>query len=577
MTIDSDKDISYFARTTFRGQMRKFGIKKDDRRRHMYLIGKTGMGKSVMMENMAIADISKGNGVAYIDPHGDGVEKIIKYIPKERTNDIIYFNPADIDFPIAFNILETVDEEHKHLVASGLMGVFTKMWANVWSARMEYILNNCILALLDYPGSTLLGIPRILVDKAYRRKVVEKVKDPVVKSFWVTEFANYNERYRTEAIAPIQNKVGQFLSNFLIRNIVGQPKSTINLNEIMDKNKILLLNLSKGRIGEDNSNLLGAMMITKIQLAAMERVNIPEEERKDFYLYVDEFQNFATESFATILSEARKYRLNLIMGHQYIDQLVSSDSTAVRDSIFGNVGTMVSFRVGAKDAEYLEKEFDPVFMQKDLVNIEKWNVYIKLMIDGISSRPFSAIGLPPISKEELSGVTDMEKLIAVSRERCSRSRKSVEEKIMKWTGVEEIHRGVGKEAGIEEDQTRYDNKQSTNNRYQASDRPKKSNRFSKFSKSPRELEAVSVVKGEPQSISLESALNKSPVDFRGRPIKNIKKHVKQFTKEKINTQRPEKPKNPDLIKNQQASEEKEAKKSNKKEDGSLSPNLIENL
>ena len=294
--------ITPFAFTNFRAEKRKFGIKSDDRRRHMYLIGKTGMGKSVLIENMVYSDIANGNGVCLVDPHGDSAELLVDCIPSNRINDVIYFNPADLEYPIAFNVLEKVDAKYRHLVASGLVGVFKKIWADSWGPRLEYILRNTILALLDYPDSTLLGVNRMLVDKEYRKKVLAKVQDPVVKMFWQEEFAKYNQNFLTEAIAPIQNKIGQFLSTALIRNIVGQVKSTINLRQIMDEGKILILNLSKGRIGEDASGLLGAMMITKIQLAAMSRVDVPEKERRDFYLFVDEFQNFATESFANILS-----------------------------------------------------------------------------------------------------------------------------------------------------------------------------------------------------------------------------------------------------------------------------------
>ncbi|OGF03738.1 MAG: hypothetical protein A3H14_04040 [Candidatus Doudnabacteria bacterium RIFCSPLOWO2_12_FULL_49_8] len=430
--MDSDDDITLFAKTNFRNREVSFGIKRDDRRRHMYIIGKTGMGKTTMIENMVIQDIQDGHGVAFVDPHGDSIEKILNYIPSNRVNDVVYLNPADNDFPIAFNPLEAVDPKYKHLVASGLMGVFTKIWAGVWSSRMEYILNNTILALLDSPGNTLLGIARMLVNKNYRKRIVDNIKDPVVKSFWVDEFANYNDKFRNEAIAPIQNKVGQFLSSAIIRNIVGQTKSSIDLREIMDKQKIFLINLSKGRIGEDNSALLGAMIITKMQLAAMSRVDIPEEERKDFYLYVDEFQNFATESFANILSEARKYRLNLIVAHQYIGQLVTDRNTTVRDAIFGNVGTLVCFRIGADDAEFLEKEFDPTFLLADLVNPPKFHIILKLMINGVASTPFSATTLPPIA--ELTGNED--KVIKVSRERYTTPREVVEEKINKWMGSE---------------------------------------------------------------------------------------------------------------------------------------------
>ncbi|MFA6098476.1 MAG: type IV secretion system DNA-binding domain-containing protein [Patescibacteria group bacterium] len=427
---NNKSDITPFAKTNFRNANNVFGIKEDDRRRHMYLIGKTGMGKTTVLENMVISDIRSGRGLALVDPHGDLVEKVIEYIPSYRINDVIYFNPADVDFPIGFNVLESVDPAQRHLVASGLMGVFTKIWEGVWSARMEYILNNAILALLESPGSTMLGIARILVDKRYRQKVVSKLTDPIVKSFWVDEYANYNTNFRNEAIAPIQNKVGQFLSSAIIRNIVGQPKSTIDLRNLMDNHKILLLNLSKGRIGEDNSSLLGAMMITRIQLAAMSRVDIEEKDRQDFYLYVDEFQNFATESFASILSEARKYRLSLVLAHQYIEQL----DEEVRAAVFGNVGTIMCFRVGAADAEFLAKEFFPTFTEDDLLNLTKYNVYLKLMIDGVASEPFSATTLPP----EAALTNNKGKVVKVSRERYTKPRKIVEEKIVRWTGVDEV-------------------------------------------------------------------------------------------------------------------------------------------
>jgi CxxC-x17-CxxC domain-containing protein len=428
-----NKDITFFAKTNFRNQDVKFGIKTEDRQRHVYVIGKTGMGKTTLLENIVMQDIANGHGVTYVDPHGDTAEKLIKAIPANRINDVVYFNPADTEFPIAFNILEAVDEDKKHLVASGMMGVFKKIWPDVWSARMEYILNNAILALLDYPGSTMMGVNRMMSDKKYRQRVYEKIKDPVVKSFWVEEFENWEDRFRKEAVAAIQNKVGQFLSSFLIRNIVGQTKSTINMREIMEGNKILIVNLSKGRIGEDAMRLLGGMIVTKIQLAAMERVDIPEEERKNFYLTVDEFQNFVTDSFANILSEARKYRLNLLVAHQYVNQLVFDGNTVVRDAIFGNVGTIISFRVGAEDSEFLEKEFEPIFAANDIVNLPKYNIYLKLMIDGIAGNAFSATALPPI---DLGGTMEnQEKVINISRERYAKNRKDIEEKILRWTGM----------------------------------------------------------------------------------------------------------------------------------------------
>lgn len=514
----SNDEITIFAKTNFRNQEKRFGIKVDDRRRHMYLIGKTGMGKTTVLENMVIEDIRAGRGLALVDPHGDLVEKIIDYIPSYRINDVVYINPADVDYPVGFNVLENVDPTQRHLVASGLMGVFTKIWAGVWSARMEYILNNCILALLEYPGSTMLGIGRILVDKNYRRKVVAKITDPIVKSFWMDEFAAYNVNFRNEAIAPIQNKVGQFLSSSIIRNIVGQPKSTIDLREIMDKKKILFLNFAKGRIGEDNSALLGAMMITRLQLAAMSRVDVLEEEREDFYLYVDEFQNFATESFASILSEARKYRLNLIIAHQYIEQL----DEEVRAAVFGNVGTLMCFRVGAADSEFLAKEFFPTFTEDDLVNLTKYNVYMKLMIDGVASEPFSAVTLPPLENR----TNNREKIIKVSRERYSEPREVVEEKILRWTGIEEMDQALAEEdkraappaAGV----SRFSRPARREFRSPAPFGPEERERKGPVlppRDKPRinfdELEPVQL--GQPEhSISLQEALHRKPQPFRQR-------------------------------------------------------------
>ena len=425
----NNNEIAFFAKTNFRNQERVFGIKTDDRTRHMYIIGKTGMGKTNLLENLVVQDIRNGHGICYIDPHGDTAEKLLKAIPNNRINDVIYLNPSDQNYPLAFNVMESVDPDYRHLVASGLIGVFKKIWADSWGPRLEYILRNAILALLEYPGSTLLGVTRILVDKKYRERVVEKVTDPVIRQFWVDEFPKWSDKVLQEVVSPIQNKVGQFLSSSLIRNIVGQTQSSFDIRDIMDTRKILILNLSKGRIGEDNSALLGAMMITKIQLAAMGRVDIAEEDRNDFYLYVDEFQNFATESFANILSEARKYRLNLILANQYITQI----DEKVRDAIFGNAGTIISFRVGAMDAEFLEKEFAPVFVQNDIVNLPKYNIYLKLMIDGIAGDAFSATTLPPVYIGDT--VDNEEKIIASSRERYASSKEEVEDKISRWAGI----------------------------------------------------------------------------------------------------------------------------------------------
>ncbi|MBI5655260.1 type IV secretion system DNA-binding domain-containing protein [Candidatus Uhrbacteria bacterium] len=425
---DHENEITLFAETNFRNAKRRFGIKTDDRRRHMYILGKTGMGKTTLMENMILSDIMAGHGVCYVDPHGDTAEKILDYIPSYRINDVVYFNPADMDYPLGFNILETVDDSQKHLIAAGLMNVFKKIWPDVWSPRMEYILQNCVLALLDYPGATLLGISRLLVDVEYRKRVIAKIRDPIVKTFWVAEFSSWSEKYATEAIAPVQNKVGQFLSASVIRNIVAQVKSTVDMRRIMDEGKILIVNLSKGRIGEDNMRLLGGIIITKLQLTAMERVDMPEAERRDFYLYVDEFQNFANESFANILSEARKYHLNLIVAHQYIKQLAEEVAWAV----FGNVGTLIIFRVGTEDAAFMENEFMPVYTPEDLVNLTKFEIYLKLMVDGAATQPFSANTLPPIAQRTQS----TEKVIAVSRERYATPKALIEEKVLRWSGME---------------------------------------------------------------------------------------------------------------------------------------------
>lgn len=422
LPIDIDAAIvTPFGETNFRGTAQKFGIKLRDRSLHMYAIGKTGTGKSTLLENMIIGDIRKGRGVAVVDPHGDLIKKIISFVPKERIDDVVLFDPSDKEFPIAFNILENVDPDLKNIIASGVVGIFKKIFGESWGPRLEYILRNTVLALLDYPDATMLGILRVINDAKYRYKVIEKIQDLVIKDFFINEFEKYDQKFRTEAVAPIQNKVGQFLSSTTIRNIVGQPKSTINIEEIMNSGKILLIDLSMGKIGEDNSALLGAMLITKMQLAAMSRANIPVEERRDFYLYVDEFQNFATDSFAVILSEARKYKLNLIMTNQYIAQIPEAVSAAV----FGNVGTLICFRVGAGDAAFLAQEIEPVFTPNDLVNLDNYHIYLKMAIDGVTSVPFSARTLPPVADP-----TDIaDEVTAASRRKYARPRAQVERDI----------------------------------------------------------------------------------------------------------------------------------------------------
>ena len=424
-------EITLIGTTNFRNQKVRFGIKTDDRRRHMYVLGKTGGGKTTLLENLVLHDIASGSGVAFVDAHGDSTERLLDYIPKERINDVIYFNPKDLEWPIAFNPLESVDVEYRFIVASGMMQVFKKIWPDVWSPRMEYILNNTLLTLLEFPDATFLQVNRLLSDRDFRKKLASSLTDPVLKNFWEKEFAQYGDIFRAEAVAPIQNKVGQFIASPIIRNIVGQTRSAFRMREAMDSNKILIINLSKGAVGEDNAALLGAMLVTKMQLAAMSRVDIPEEERKDFYLYVDEFQTFATESFVNILSEARKYRLNIVLAHQYISQIPEK----VRSAIFGNIGTIACFRIGAEDAEILVKEFAPEFDENDLVNLPKYNVYIKLLIDGLASRAFSAETLPSSPKPEISY---RQEIIELSRQKYARPKAEVENEISRETkpGIE---------------------------------------------------------------------------------------------------------------------------------------------
>lgn len=423
--MENPERVTYFAATDSRGRRVPFGIKAKDRARHMYVIGKTGMGKSTLLENMAIQDIRNGEGMAFIDPHGSAVEKLLDFIPPERVKDVVYFAPFDLEHPIAFNVMEDVGYDKRHLVTSGLMATFKKIWEDAWSARMEYILTNTLLALLEYPDATLLGVNRMYTDKAYRKKVVDNVKDPVVKDFWVKEFAGYTDRFTQEATPAIQNKIGQFTSNPLIRNIIGQPKSSFDMRELMDGKKILLINLSKGLVGDVNMRLLGSMLTTRIFLGAMSRANLPAHElakAPNFYFYVDEFQNFANESFSEILSEARKYHLNLLIAHQYVAQMEEE----VQAAVFGNVGTTVSFRVGPLDAELLEKVFTPEFLQEDLVNLGFAQIYLSLMIDGIGSRPFSAVTIPPIEPPQHSNRNEV---IAHSRMQFGTARAGVEEAI----------------------------------------------------------------------------------------------------------------------------------------------------
>ncbi|MEI7792575.1 MAG: DUF87 domain-containing protein [Candidatus Berkelbacteria bacterium] len=431
-------ELTVIGETNFRNIFKIFGIKKDDRRRHVYIVGKSGVGKSVLIENMAHDDVMEGRGVIIVDPHGELADKILSCVPENRIEDVVVFDPSDRDYPVAFNLLENVDDDFKSIVASGFVGIFKKIFGDSWGPRLEHILRNTVLALLDYPESTMLDIPRMLTNNGFRDKVVEQVKDPVIKDFWQNEFAAYDAKFKTEAVSPILNKVGQFLASSTIRNIVGQPHSTIDVRDIMDKKKIMIVNLSRGKIGEDNSALLGAMMITKIQLAAMSRADVPVEQRPDCYLYVDEFQNFATESFAVILAEARKYNLNLTMAHQYIAQMIDP----VKDAVFGNAGTLITFRVGGTDAEVLVKEYAPIFEANDLVNLDKYNIYIKLLIDGVSSPAFSARTLPPVMS--ISG--NAEKVVNYSHQRYSSTRALVEASFASIKSAEEDELRASSEA-----------------------------------------------------------------------------------------------------------------------------------
>ncbi len=421
MSFDPEK-ITFFAKTDARGQQLPFGIKAKDRQRHMYVVGKTGMGKSTLLENMAAQDIQSGEGMAFIDPHGSAAETLLDYVPEHRVNDVIYFAPFDLAHPISFNVMEDVGPDKRHLVVSGLMSTFKKIWVDAWSARMEYILTNALLALIEYPDTTLLSVNRLFSDKVFRNRVVEYIKDPAVKAFWTEEFANYTDRFAAEALPAIQNKIGQFTGNPLIRNIIGQPHSSFDIRKIIDEKKILIMNLSKGLVGETNANLLGSMLTTRIYLAAMSRADLPVEKMRtmpNFYFYVDEFQSFANATFANILSEARKYHLNLIIAHQYIEQMEED----VRNAVFGNVGTTIAFRVGPFDAEVLETVFAPRFVATDLVNLGFAQIYLTLMIDGIGSQPFSAQTLPPVAHPHVS-CKDM--VIAASRKNYTKTRAEVE-------------------------------------------------------------------------------------------------------------------------------------------------------
>ncbi len=419
------KDISLFGITNFRGGNLQFGIRRQDRSRHLYIIGQTGVGKSGLLELLTLTDVFQNQGFAIIDPHGDYAQNIMRYIPSSRVDDVVYFNPADTNFPVGFNPLEVQDQSLKNHISSEIVGVLKRMFES-WGPRLEYILRYTLLALLDYPNSTMLDITRMLTEKDFRNDVISHIDDPVVKNFWTVEFASWNEKFASEAVAPVLNKVGAFTANPMIRNIVGQPKSTMNIRQIMDEGKILLVNLSRGLVGEDNAAILGALMVTKIQLSAMSRADIANiEDRRPFYLYVDEFQNFATDSFATILSEARKYALNLTVANQYTSQM----EQVVRDAVFGNVGAIVSFRVGADDAGVLTKWFEPQFEAQDLIQLHNRNFVASMTINGEKTPAFSGttLNIPPTQEDNSADI------IELSRTRYAQTKTVVEDIIRNAT------------------------------------------------------------------------------------------------------------------------------------------------
>ena len=423
-TQKNNSDISFFGQTNFRGQSIPFGIKRSDRRRHLYCLGKSGSGKSKMLELLIQNDILAGRGVGVLDPHGDLVDNILKFIPKNRIKDVVIFDPADLQFPASFNPLEKVPEELKMRVTIGFIEIFKKLFGTNWSSRLEHVLRYTTLALLDSEGTTVLSILKMLSDKNYRQTIVANIQDNVVKNFWINEFAGWSEKFDSEAITPLLNKVGQFVSTNMIRNIVGQPENRFNFRSIMDSQKILLMKVSKGILGEENASLLGAMAVTKIYQSAMSRADIPEDQRKDFYFYVDEFQNFATDTFDEILSEARKYRLNLTIANQFIGQL----SESIRKTVFGNVGTLLSFRVGGEDAKLLSAEFNPRFSERDLLNLGVREFCIKMSVEGEIKEAFSG----RTSDMSFPQNSYAEECIAYSRNNYARSLAEVKQILTHW-------------------------------------------------------------------------------------------------------------------------------------------------
>ena len=413
-----------------------FDISAADLRQHVYLIGKTGSGKTTLLRNLIVQHIAQGHGVGLIDPHGDLAEGLLDHIPHWRTSHVVYFNPSDLECPVALNLLANVPKDERHLVASGIVGACKSLWSDSWGPRMEYILYNTITALLDCQNTSLLGVNRMLTDDKYRAWVIRQIKDPFIKEFWEHEFASYDERFRREAVAPIQNKLGQFLLNPVIRNILGQVRCKVSFPFIMDNERLFIANLSKGKIGHDKANLLGSLLVTQFQLAAMRRASQPEEKRKDFHLFIDEFQNFTTDSFAAILSEARKYRLCLTLSHQYVDQL----PLPIQRAVFGNAGTIIAFSVGYADAELLRKELGHTFSTNAIAELWRFEAVVRLLQDGTSLTPFLA-KLPPAVG---NGCGRRDILTNLSRQRFSTPRAVVEARLDRWMKREPQTRGIQK-------------------------------------------------------------------------------------------------------------------------------------
>jgi len=415
MNNTKQDNITFFAQTNFRNQNKTFGIKRADRRYHMYMLGKTGMGKTTMMENMILSDIKNGEGLAVIEPHGDLIERLLDRIPSNRINDVIYVNPADIKYPVALNVLHKTGHESDSVLVSGILDIFKRLFEKSWGTKLEHIFRHALLTALEIPCATLFTVSRLLTEFDFREKVSKKLTDKTLQDFWIKEFNNYDKRQRTEAVSPILNKIGQFSADPLIRNIIGQSKNTIRFREVLDKKRILLANLSKGKIGQDNATLIGALLMTKLQVAALTRADSSIQKRSDFYLYIDECQNFLTESLASMLAEMRKYHQSMILANQHLDQL--NEFPSIRSAILGNIGTLIAFRVGAQDAEILQEEFFPRIAKRDFIRIPKYYIYLRLMIDGIVSEGFSAKTIAPSFKN----TRNRNKILKVSRERYSQN------------------------------------------------------------------------------------------------------------------------------------------------------------